>query len=487
MTTLIRFPAAKSGDYTIPDGVTAIGECAFYGYSDITGVTIPEGVTSIGEHAFYNCYKLTCATLPDGVTSLGDFAFYGCVELGDVVIPDGVTAIGDSVFCRCSSLTEVTIPDGVTSIGDSAFAACEGLVSLTIPDSVTAIGNSAFSGCAGLTDAAIPDGVTSIGNSAFARCGGLTSVSIPEGVTSIGDAAFVQCSGLTSVSIPNSVEVIGVQAFAFCSALTSVMIPDSVTVIEGGLFNGCGSLADVTIPVSVTKIGEYAFSDCRGLTDVYFGGTEQQWTELEIHRGNDALTTAAVHFTQEPEPIDPGPQPPVNPFTDVEEGTWYTDAVLWAVEKGVTQGTSETTFSPTAGCTRGQVVTFLWRAAGSPEPEGAENPFTDVAEAAYFHKAVLWAVENGVTNGTGEGTFSPDSVCTRGQVVTFLWRAAGSPEPEGAENPFTDVAEADYFYKAVLWAVENGVTQGTSETAFSPANTCTRAHVVTFLHRAMGE
>jgi len=175
------------------------------------------------------------------------------------------------------------------------------------------------------------------------------------------------------------------------------------------------------------------------------------------------------------------------PFTDVDVNAYYYDAVKWAVEKGVTTGTSATTFSPDADCTRAQIVTFLWRAMGSPEPTAAENPFVDVKPEDYFYKAVLWAVEKGITNGTSATTFSPNDSCTRAQTVTFLWRAEGSPEPKQAVNPFADVPADAYYTKAVLWAVEKGVTTGTSATTFSPENTCTRAHVVTFLWRDMGK
>ncbi|MBR2047221.1 MAG: S-layer homology domain-containing protein [Oscillospiraceae bacterium] len=174
-----------------------------------------------------------------------------------------------------------------------------------------------------------------------------------------------------------------------------------------------------------------------------------------------------------------------NPFTDVEPAQWYFEPVLWAVENGITSGTSATTFAPNQTCTRAQVVTFLWRAMGSPEPESSENPFSDVMETDYFYSAVLWAVEKGITSGTGNGQFSPNRPCTRDQVVTFLWRTMGEPDPEKIENPFTDVAEGIYYYQPVLWAVENNITSGTSATTFAPSNPCTRAQVVTFLFRAL--
>ena len=171
------------------------------------------------------------------------------------------------------------------------------------------------------------------------------------------------------------------------------------------------------------------------------------------------------------------------PFTDVASDAYYAVPVAWAVEKGITTGVAESTFAPNDTCTRGQVVTFLYRAAGSPEPAETTHNFTDISEGAYYYKAVLWAVEKGITTGTSDTTFSPDGTCTRGQVVTFLYRAAGSPEPTETTHNFTDIHEGDYYYKAVLWAVENGITKGVSDTAFDPNGTCTRGQVVTFLYR----
>jgi len=175
-----------------------------------------------------------------------------------------------------------------------------------------------------------------------------------------------------------------------------------------------------------------------------------------------------------------------NPFTDVKESDYFYDAVLWAANANpqVTAGTSATTFSPNATCTRAQVVTFLWRAKGCPEPQSSSNPFTDVASGEYYYKAVLWAVENEITAGTSATTFSPNAGCTRAQVVTFLWRTEGKPQPTSSSNPFTDVASGEYYYNAVLWAVEKDITKGTSATAFSPNATCTRGQIVTFLYRA---
>ena len=173
-------------------------------------------------------------------------------------------------------------------------------------------------------------------------------------------------------------------------------------------------------------------------------------------------------------------------FEDVKDlSQYYYAPVYWAVDEGVTTGTSETRFSPDAGCTRAQVVTFLWRAAGEPEPTAAANPFGDVSADQYYYKAVLWAVEKGITKGMTADTFAPDATCTRGQIVTFLWRFKDQPKAETTENPFKDVPAGEYYTDAVMWAVEKGVTKGTSADKFSPDSTCTRAQIVTFLYRAM--
>ena len=187
-----------------------------------------------------------------------------------------------------------------------------------------------------------------------------------------------------------------------------------------------------------------------------------------------------------PNPTPSKPETPENPFVDVKKDDYYYDAVIWAVGKGIAKGVTDTTFQPNASCTRAEMVTFLYRAAGSPEPTNKVNPFTDVAEDSYYYKAVLWAVEKGIAKGTSETTFSPNDTCTRGQTVAFLYRYANSPAVSGS-NSFADVSETAYYYNATLWAVSGKVTEGTSATTFSPNDLCTRGQIVTFLYRYMGK
>ena len=172
-----------------------------------------------------------------------------------------------------------------------------------------------------------------------------------------------------------------------------------------------------------------------------------------------------------------------NPFSDIAPSDFCCDAVIWAVDKGITTGTSATTFNPNGICTRAQAVTFLWRAAGSPAPKTKVMPFTDVPSGSYYYDAVLWAVEKGITKGTSDTMFSPDATCTRAQIVTFLWRSQKSPAA-GMANPFADVAADTYYIEAVLWAVKHNITVGTTFSIFSPDEECTRAQIVTFLYRA---
>ena len=219
---------------------------------------------------------------------------------------------------------------------------------------------------------------------------------------------------------------------------------------------------------------------------------DQNSTVLSIsaqdNAGNATDPQFAMVARQAAEEVSPGTfdgggtTQQTNKFVDVIAGSYYEEAVKWAVENGITQGTDATHFSPEDVCTRGEVVTFLWRAAGSPKPKTDAMPFTDVPADSYYYNAVLWAVENGITSGTSDTAFSPDAVCTRAQIVTFLWKSESSPA-SGSRNPFTDVAADTYYTDAVLWAAKEEITKGTGSTTFDPDMDCTRAQVVTFLWR----
>ena len=235
--------------------------------------------------------------IKNGITSIGDCAFFGCDSLTSVDIPESVTSIGEGAFECCTSLTNIEIPDSVTSIGNYAFGDCDSLTSVTIGDSVTSIGNYAFEDCDSLTSVTIGNSVTSIDRYAFYNCDSLTSVTIGNSVTSIGEGAFYGCTSLTNIEIPDSVTSIDRYAFYNCDSLTSVTIGDSVTSIGNYAFEDCDSLTSVTIGDSVTSIGDYAFQWCSSLTDVYYGGTSAQWNALKeaCYEGNNPLFNANLH------------------------------------------------------------------------------------------------------------------------------------------------------------------------------------------------
>ena len=515
----IRSPVKSA---VIADGVTSIGDSAFFDCTSLTSVTIPDSVTSIGEYAFYNCTSLTSVTIPDSVTSIGDGAFSYCESLTSVTIPDSVTSIGWHAFDGCTSLTGIwvaegnshyasdasgvlfnkdkttlvqcpgafaayTIPNSVTSIGADAFSYCRSLTSVTIPDSVTSIGESSFYKCTSLTSVTIPDSVTSIGYKAFGSCESLTSVTIPDSVTSIGDGAFSCCTSLTSVTIPNSVTSIGDSAFFDCTSLTSVTIPNSVTIIGVAAFSCCTSLTSVTIPDSVTIIGGSAFFDCDNLTDVYYTGTEIAWNKIKISDYSDVLKNATIHYfsewTREKEPTctEPGSETSVCPEAGC--GKTFTREIpalghSWDEGKVTKPATEAEDGVKTFTCTRcGETKTETIPATGSDVD--VTEMFSDVTKN-WAYPGIQYCVTHKLMGSTGGDKFAPTMTTTRAQIVQILYNLEGEPEVSGT-TPFTDLTQ-DWYQDAVLWAYQTGVVAGTGDgTTFDPDLPVTREQIAVIL------
>ncbi len=264
---LVQYLLGKTQSYIIPNCVTGIGEKAFSGCTQLTGVTIPISVTDIGKNAFYGCVRLTGIVIPDSVTNIKSDTFSGCTALKSVNIPGSVIAIEKGAFYGCSVLNNVTLGTGVQVIGDAVFQNCISLTQITLPDSLNSIGVSAFSGCTGLLEVTIPDNVSSIGNSAFSGCTGLTKAIIGCTVSSIGESAFNGCTSLMRIDLPDSVLSVGKSVFQGCTKLTNATIGDGLKAIPELVFKGCTSLTSFSIGTAFDLIYFSAFNGCTSLVE----------------------------------------------------------------------------------------------------------------------------------------------------------------------------------------------------------------------------
>ena len=451
--------------------------------SSIKKVVIGNGITSVGMNSVYG----------------GKGMFQEFNELESVVIADSVTQIAYHTFYKCNKLSSITIGSKVERIDEGAFHSTayyyddnnwetiSGCQTLYVGNWLT---NTKYLECKG--EYIVRPGTRGIAARAFIQQTELESVVIPDGVVSICQLAFAE-SGIKSIEIPASVKFIGMWAFSYANKLKDIYFTgteaqwNAIVVDEENEGEFAETLKNVTIHFNYvhhdhtysTKVTAptctdygyttYTCTDCGYSYNVY--GNEKG------HNYVDGICTrCGAKNSDTTTPVTP------TGFSDVASGSYCYDAVQWAVAEGITNGTDATHFSPNAGCTRAQVVTFLWRAAGSPDVS-ANVAFVDVSESSVYYKAIKWAVANGITKGTDATHFSPNATCTRGQVVTFMYRAAGEPAVSSSGS-FSDVVSGSYCYNAVQWAVANGITKGTDSTHFSPNATCTRGQVVTFLYRA---
>ena len=533
---LYVYPCNKPDEiYTMPSSVICIYDNAFFANTRAKKIVISENTRVIGNGAFFSCDSLEEIFVPKCVESIGYAAFSCCERLKNISVAkdnpsyreiDGVVFSNDMTILEGypAGKTDTTyvIPNGVKYIGEWAFASCDQLINITLPDGIVFVGASAFYECTGLKSITLPSSVSYIGDRAFKVCGSIETITIPSGVEEIGEEAFMICTSLKSINIPKSVTKIGNSAFDCCSSLTDVYYEGSSSQwrsINLAEYNTALTSANIhfnshvhtyegyTVTAPTCTEPGYTTHKCTSCdysyNDSYIEPLGHNYTEEVTkptctERGYTTYTCAVCGDSYKGSYVDPlghnykngtctrcgvkdpNYKPQAN-FTDVAAGSYCYDAVQWAVANGITNGTDATHFSPNAGCTRGQVVTFLWRAAGEPVV-GGNVGFVDVAPGSYCYEAVKWAVANGITKGTDATHFSPNATCTRGQVVTFMYRAEGEPAV-GGSNGFVDVAAGSYCYNAVQWAVANGITKGTDTTHFSPNATCTRGQVVTFLYR----
>lgn len=378
------------------------------------------------------------------VTKIGASAFKGISGLTKVTIPNTVISIGDNAFTNCSN-ADFVLPDSLTEIGKAAFQNT-GFVSLTLPSSLNSIGDSAFAGCKKLERVTLSSSLKAISQHAFRSCGKLTSVSIPEGVTLIGSNAFSNCASLTTITLPSSLTKIGASAFENCTALTTV----SYTGTDS-MWNAI-QIMDKNDPLKNIKPTTNLPPDHSGET-----------------------------------PDDPDPTPDTVPFTDIK-GHWAKASIEWAYKNGFVNGTDPTLFSPEDNMDRGMLAVVLWRLNGKPAVSERAG-FDDILAGEYYYTdAVNWAAKNKIVNGTSATTYAPSAYISREQLAAMLYRYAeyvGFDLTKTADlSKYTDQGKVSTWAKdAMSWAVGNGIINGKTAVTLDPSGFATRAEVVTMLKR----
>ena len=532
---LFFLPAATQ--VTLPDSVTSIGRYGIAMCSKLTGLSIPKGVTGIGDFGLAG-NGLTAVTLPDGLQGLGRGAFDSCASLTNTTLPAAITAVPGKCFADCTKLLNVKYAGTVTAIGDLAFESCKALTAAPIPETVTAIGTSAFTGCTALTDVTIPAGVSTIPEDCFRGCTALADIDLPGTVTSVGHNAFTGCTALKDVrcyGTAPAVEPGNSEAHSFEPATVTIHYNPAMnwtldadgkwqgyTVSDKGacLHTDYGT-TERTVPTTCGKAGRVD-TICGNCGEVI---STRELPPTGAHDwGNGVVTTAPTETT-----------PGVRTFTctvcsqtrteaipatgahdyrftknvapTCTDGGYdlYTCSGCGATERrnltdaaghkwdGGTVTTAPTETTPgvrTFTCTvcsqtRTEAIPATGASTCTGGPSCPSYGLHDVAGPDYWaHKGIDYCVRNRLMSGVGAGTFSPDTACTRAQIVKILYNLSGNQTDYSYYYlPFTDVAPGAWYYNAVAWAYCNDVTSGTSATTFTPNAAITRQQLVTFLYR----
>ena len=485
------------------------------------------GMNALSEIDFDIKGKLKTVIIGEGVTNVSNYALFFLPAATQVTLPESVTHIGRYGIAMCSKLTGMSIPKGVTGIGDFGLAG-NGLTAVTLPDGLQSLGRGAFDSCASLTNTTLPAAITAVPGKCFADCTKLLNVKYAGTVTAIGDLAFESCKALTAAPIPETVTEIGASAFTGCTALTDVTIPAGVSTIPEACFRGCTALADIDLPGTVTHVGYNAFTGCTALKDVRCYGAAPAVEPGNSEAHNFEPATVTVHYN------------PAMNWTLDADGKWQGYTVS---DKGAClhtdYGTTERTVPATCGkagrvdticgncgevistrelpptgahdwgngvvttaptettpgvrtftCTvcsqtRTEAIPATGASTCTGGPSCPSYGLHDVAGPDYWaHKGIDYCVRNRLMSGVGAGTFSPDTACTRAQIVKILYNLSGNQTDYSYYYlPFTDVAPGAWYYNAVAWAYCNDVTSGTSATTFTPNAAITRQQLVTFLYR----
>lgn len=527
------FTASGVESVSMSYAVNAVGEGAFSNCSKLKSAVLPKGLKELKKSLFSGCSALEAISIPDSVKTLGEGVFSGCVALKEVKIPGEVTVIPKNAFSGCTALESVSIPASVTAIKEAAFDGCTALKNVTFLGKDDEWGKVTIAGKNDALDSATKnfpnhthsyvDTVTAptctangytvhkcscgdtktdsytkmLGHSyqggICVRCGVLEDhkhdfkqtvtapTCISEGFTTYTCACGESYKKNYVSALEHKPELKN-EKKAGC--LKGGYTGDEVCTVCGKVFKAgsvilaLGHSTELRNEKAATCVNGGYTGDlvCVRCGDIIEQGKATAAAGHKFFGGKCSVCDAQESGSRSVE---------AKSFDDVIPGTFYYDAVMWAVKNNITKGTGASTFSPGDGCTRFQIVTFLWRACGCPTAATAAS-FSDVSPSDSFYEAVRWAVERGITNGTGGSSFSPYATCTRAQIVTFLYRAAGSPTVSSGIR-FFDVAPNAFCRDAVVWATERGITKGTSDTTFSPDAACTRAEVVTLLYRTLNK
>lgn len=532
---LFFLPAATQ--VTLPDSVTSIGRYGIAMCSKLTGLSIPKGVTGIGDFGLAG-NGLTAVTLPDGLQSLGRGAFDSCASLTNTTLPAAITAVPGKCFADCTKLLNVKYAGTVTAIGDLAFESCKALTAAPIPETVTEIGASAFTGCTALTDVTIPAGVSTIPEDCFRGCTALADMKLPGTVTHVGYNAFTGCTALKDVrcyGAAPAVEPGNSEAHSFEPATVTIHYNPAMnwTLDADGKWQGytvsdkgaCThtdyGTTERTVPATCGKAGRVD-TICDNCGEVV-STRELPPTGAHVW-GNGVVTTAPTETTpgvrtftcsgcdQTRTETIPATGAHDYQFTKTVAPTCtdggydlYTCSGCGATERrnltdaaghkwdGGTVTTAPTETTPgvrtftCSGCgqTRTEAIPATGASTCTGGPSCPSYGLHDVAGPDYWaHKGIDYCVRNRLMSGVGAGTFSPDTACTRAQIVKILYNLSGNQTDYSYYYlPFTDVAPGAWYYNAVAWAYCNDVTSGTSATTFTPNAAITRQQLVTFLYR----
>ena len=532
---LFFLPAATQ--VTLPDSVTSIGRYGIAMCSKLTGLSIPKGVTGIGDFGLAG-NGLTAITLPDGLQSLGRGAFDSCASLTNTTLPAAITAVPGKCFADCTKLLNVKYAGTVTAIGDLAFESCKALTAAPIPETVTAIGASAFTGCTALTDVTIPAGVSTIPEDCFRGCTALADVDLPGTVTRVGHTAFTDCTALKDVrcyGAAPAVEPGNSEAHSFEPATVTIHYNPAMnwTLDADGKWQGytvsdkgaclhtdygttertmpatcgeagrvdtiCSNCGEVISTRELPPTGAHVWDNgvvttaptetTPGVRTRTCSGCDQTRTE--------AIPATGAHdyqFTKTVAPTctDGGYDLYTCSGCGATERRNLTDAAGHKWDGGtVTTAPTETTpgvrtFTCTVcGQTRTETIPATGASTCTGGPSCPSYGLHDVAGPDYWaHKGIDYCVRNRLMSGVGAGAFSPDTACTRAQIVKILYNRSGNQTDYSYYYlPFTDVAPGAWYYNAVAWAYYNDVTSGTSATMFTPNAAITRQQLVTFLYR----